>query len=108
MKSKRFIEKNKDGKIIVATGDCRQLKSVQPITNTQDYEPYVDSIIDNIFEHHILLRVCKRLHTDEDKDTLHNIKQDIFANKISVRYIEKIVSYKLGDPKYISLKYNKA
>ena len=83
-KIKRFVEKNKDSKIIVATGDCKQLKSVQPITNTKDYEPYVDSIIDNIFEHHILLKVCKRLHTDEDRDKLHNIKNDIFVNKISV------------------------
>ena len=39
-KIKRFVEKNKDSKIIVATGDCKQLKSVQPISNTKDYEPY--------------------------------------------------------------------
>ena len=29
-KIKHFVEKNKESKIIVATGDCKQLKSVQP------------------------------------------------------------------------------
>ena len=96
-KIKRFVEKNKDSKIIVATGDCKQLKSVQPITNTKDYEPYVDSIIDNIFEHHILLKVCKRLHTDEDRDKLHNVKQDIFVNKISVDGLVKKYGFRNTD-----------
>ena len=83
-KIKDFVEKSKDSKITIARGDCKQLKSVQPITNTKDYEPYVDSTTDNIFEHHILLKACKRQHTDEDREKLHNIKQDIFVNKISV------------------------
>ena len=96
-KIKRFVEQNKDSKIIVATGDCKQLKSVQPITNTKDYEPYVDSIIDNIFEHHILLKECKRLHTDEDKDKLHNIKHDIFVNKISVDGLVKKYGFRYTD-----------
>ena len=96
-KIKRFVEQNKDSKIIVATGDCKQLKSVQPITNTKDYEPYVDSIIDNIFEHHILLKECKRLHTDEDRDKLHNIKHDIFVNKISVDGLVKKYGFRYTD-----------
>ena len=41
-------------------------------------------IIDSIFEHHILLKVCKRLHTDEDRDKLHNIKHDIVVKKLPV------------------------
>ena len=96
-KIKRFVEKNKDSKIIVATGDCKQRKSVQPISNTKDYEPYVDSIIDNIFEHHILLKVCKRLHTNEDRDKLHNIKNDIFVNKISVDGLVKKYGFRYTD-----------
>ena len=35
----------------------KHLKSVQPISNTKDYEPYVDSIIDSILEHQILLKI---------------------------------------------------
>ena len=96
-KIKHFVEKNEDSKIIVATGDCKQLKSVQPITNTKDYEPYVDSIIDNIFEHHILLKVCKRLHTDEDRDKLQNIKQDIFVNKKSIDGLVKKYGFRYTD-----------
>ena len=96
-KIKRFVEQNKDSKIIVATGDCKQLKSVQPISNTKDYEPYVDSIIDNIFEHHILLQVCKRLHTDKDRDKLHNIKHDIFVYKISVDGLVQKYGFKYTD-----------
>ena len=73
-----FVEDNKGKKIIIATGDTKQLKAVQELTNTKDYETYVDEIIDNIFEYNILLKECKRLNTQEDKDKLFNIKQDIF------------------------------
>ena len=96
-KIKDFVEKNKDSKITIARGDCKQLKSVQPITNTKDYEPYVDSTTDNIFEHHILLKACKRLHTDEDREKLHNIKQDIFVNKISVDGLVKKYGFRYTD-----------
>ena len=86
---KQFVEQNKKDKIIIATGDCMQLKSIQPITNTLDYETYVEGIIDNIFEYNSLLKECKRLNTQEDKDKLHNIKHDIFENKISVHELIK-------------------
>ena len=65
---KQFVEQNKQDKIIIATGDTKQLKSIQPMTNTIDYETYVEGIIDNIFEFNILLKECKRLNTQEDKD----------------------------------------
>ena len=73
-KSRTLLKRTRTVKITIARGDCKQLKSVQPITNTKDYEPYVDSTTDNIFEHHVLLKACKRLHTDEDREKLHNIK----------------------------------
>ena len=53
-KSSSLLKKN-DSNIRISTRYCKQLKSVQPISNTKDYKPYVDSIIDNILEHHILL-----------------------------------------------------
>ena len=99
-KIKQFVEQNKHNKIIIATGDTLQLKPVQELTNTQAYKNYADEIIDNIFEHNILLKICKRLHTEEDKQKLNNIKSDIFENKISTtklieqyfRYTENIAS----------------
>ena len=45
---KQFVEQNKHNEIIIATGDTKQLKPVQEITNTQDYELYTDNIIDNV------------------------------------------------------------
>ena len=94
-KFKDFVEKGKDSEVIMARGDCKQLKSAQPITNTKDYEPYVDSTTDNIFEHHILLKACERLHTDADREKLHNIKQNIFLNKISVDGLVKKYGFRL-------------
>ena len=70
---KQFVEQNKHNKIIIATGDTKQLKPVQEITNTRHYGLYTGIIIDNIIEYHILIKECKQ----EDKDKLRNIKTDI-------------------------------
>ena len=80
---RQFVEQNKHYKIIIATGDTKQLKPIQPPTNIQDSETYADQIIDNIFKNNILLRICKRLETQEDKDKLSNIKKYIFINFIA-------------------------
>ena len=48
---KQLVEQNKHNKIRIATGDTKQLKPVQEITNTQEYETYTDSMIDNVFQH---------------------------------------------------------
>ena len=91
---KQFAEQNKDNKIIIATGDTKQLRPVQEVTNTQDYEEYTDNIIDNIFEYNILLKECKRLYTQEDKDKLSNMKYELFENKLSLKkWIEKYFRY---------------
>ena len=92
---KQFVEQNKHNKIIIATGDTKQVKPVQEITNTQDYELYTDNIIDNIFTQNIILKECKRLNTQEDKDKLQNIKYDIFfINKLPIKHIiEKYFEY---------------
>ena len=91
---KQFVEQNKHNKIIIATGDTKQLKPVQEITNTRDYELYTVNIIDNIFEYNILLKECKRLNTQEDKDKLRKIKIDILENKLPImKVIEKYVEY---------------
>ena len=64
---KQFVEQNKHNKIITATGDAKQLKPVQEITNTQDYETYADNIVNHIFEYNILLKECKRRSNADDK-----------------------------------------
>ena len=60
---KQFVEQNKHNTIIIATGDTKQLRSVQQITSTQDYELYTDNVIDAIFAHNMFLKECKRFHT---------------------------------------------
>ena len=86
-KIKQFVEHNKKDKIIIATGDGKQLKPVQELTNTRDHEEFTNEIIENIFDYRINLKICKRLHTEEDRAKLHNIKIDFFENKLSVKQI---------------------
>ena len=42
---KQFVGENKHSKLVIATGDTKQLKPIQPLTNTQDYDAYADNII---------------------------------------------------------------
>ena len=91
---KQFVEDNKQNKIVIATGDTKQLKPIQPLTNIQEYEVYADHIINNIFTNSIILKECKRLKTQEDKDKLSNVKTDIFVNKLPFKeIIEKYFRY---------------
>ena len=91
---KQFVEENKNKKIILATGDTKQLKPIQPLTNIQEYEVYADHIINNIFTNSILLKECKRLKTKEDKEKLKNVKTDILVNKLPFKkVIEKYFRY---------------
>ena len=90
------MEQNKHNKTIIATGDTKQLKPVQEITNTRDYELYTDNIIDNIFEYNMLLKECRRLNTQEDKDKLRSIRTDMFENKLPImKVIENTLNIQL-------------
>ena len=48
----------------------------------------VSLIISLIFPYGILLKECKRLKSQEDRDKLYNIKHDIFVNKIFVGEVD--------------------
>ena len=73
---KELVDNNKD-KIIIATGDTNQLPSVSEVSNTKDYQTYVDDCINQIFKYYIELKICKRLNTEEDKLKLENMYHDI-------------------------------
>ena len=64
-KIRAFCEKNPD-LIIIGAGDVKQLPSIEPYTNCQNVDEYVDSCIDIIFKHNIFLKISKRVG---DKDT---------------------------------------
>ena len=85
---REFVELNQD-KIIVATGDGKQLKPVSELTNLQEHEEYADNCVDKIFKYNIYLKVCKRLRKEEDRKKLENIYIDIFENNIKARELVK-------------------
>ena len=90
---REFVENNQD-KIIVATGDGKQLKPVSELTNLQEHEEYADNCVDKIFKYNIYLKVCKRLRKEEDRKKLENIYIDIFENNVKVReLVEKYFKY---------------
>ena len=64
-KIRAFCENNPN-LIIIGAGDVKQLPSIEPYTNCQNVEEYVDSCIDIIFKYNIFLKICKRVG---DKDT---------------------------------------
>ena len=72
-------------KFIVATGDDKQLEnfaiSLNNITNKKEY---LNKCIDSMFDSHIYLKECKRVKTDEDKQKIVAIYDDIFINKMDV------------------------
>ena len=51
-KIRQFVIDNPD-KIVIGAGDVKQLPSVEPFTNNQNVENYVDNCIDIIFKHNI-------------------------------------------------------
>ena len=99
---REFVEKNPD-LIIIGTGDGKQLKPVNELTNTQKHEVYMNSCINQIFKYGIYLKECKRLKTKEDKEKLSNIYDDIFINNVKPKELmERYFKY----TKVISLNKN--
>ena len=62
--------KNNPDKIVLATGDTKQLKNPERVSNTISFEKYADHCIDLIFKNNIMLYECKRLKTEEDRNKL--------------------------------------
>ena len=93
VKIKELMDNNKD-KIIIATGDTNQLPSVSEVSNTKDYQPYMDDCINQMFKYYIELKICKRLNTDEDRLKLENMYHDMLkTNMPYAEFIEKYFSF---------------
>ena len=82
-KIKRYSENNPH-KIILATGDTKQLETIDLVSDQIDYESYMDHCINTIFPNNIMLHENKRLRTQADKDTLKQFKEDIFNESIPI------------------------
>jgi ribosomal protein S24E len=83
VKIKQYADKNPN-KIILATGDTKQLETIDLVSNQIDYDTYMNNCIDAIFPNNIKLHENKRLKTQEDKDTLRRFFVDIFNEKIPI------------------------
>eukprot|EP00760_Papus_ankaliazontas_P014414 PhM_4_TR16079/c7_g4_i6/m.94297 len=71
-------------KFIMATGDSVQLENFGiQFNNVKDKKQYLDDAIDSMFHGHIYLQECKRVETDEDRQKLVDIYNDIFVDKLS-------------------------
>ena len=93
-KIKDFVEQHRANKIILATGDAKQLSPTKALTNTKKNEMYMHEFFVCIFPHHLFLEECKRLKTQEDKDKLKNIYADIFEHQVPLlEFINKYFKY---------------
>ena len=91
-----FCKTNPD-KIILATGDTKQLKNPERVSNVVSFGKYADHCIDLIFENNIMLYECKRLKTEEDRKKLYDIKRLIFNNEPVLNVIEKYFGWSDGN-----------
>ena len=89
-KIRSFVGNNSSTKIIVATGDTKQLQGVESITNCQDPATYADHCLDVIFKHNIFLKICKRVGAkdspdgDKNRQIINDMYDDCWVNKLSV------------------------
>lgn len=77
-----IIENNNPNKIIIATGDTKQLPPIAPLSNQHEYSSYADHCIDSVFAHEVVLKHNKRLKSAADKIKLKKLKEDIFNKAI--------------------------
>ena len=87
-----FIQNNPD-KIVVATGDVKQLQGVEVMTNCQDPATYMDNCLDTIFKYNIFLTICKRvgakdsIEGDRNRKIINDMYEDFWENKLPLNDI---------------------
>lgn len=73
-RTKRYCESN-PVKVVIATGDTRQLERIDCITNHHDYDKYHKRRVDLILSARMFCKENNRLGSNVDKDTLKLCKQ---------------------------------
>ena len=91
----QFTVNNPD-KIVIGAGDVKQLPSIEPYTNYQNAEAYVDGCLDLIFKNDIFLKICKRVggkDTEEgerNRRKLDEMYSDLWEKDMRIKdWIEK-------------------
>ena len=86
-KVRQFCLNNPD-KIIIGTGDIKQLPSIEDITNCQDKEAYTHHCMDVIFKYNIFLTICKRVGAkdteegDRNRKIINDMYDDFWIHKL--------------------------
>ena len=76
-KIRHFINTNSDDKIIIGTADGKQS---QPIVD----EKYLNKCLNQIFKYKIYLKICKRVKTEEDRQKVSDVYDDIWKHKLPI------------------------
>ena len=80
-KIRHFINKESKNKIIIGTADGKQLPPIVDLTNTQDHEKYLNRCLNQMFKYKIYLKICKRVETEEDRQKMDKVYNDIWKHK---------------------------
>eukprot|EP00438_Fugacium_kawagutii_P021104 Skav205927 [mRNA] locus=scaffold123:1068999:1070066:+ [translate_table: standard] len=98
-KIRKFSEEHPE-LIIIGAGDVKQLPSIEPYTNCQNVEDYVDNCLDIIFKYNMYLKICKRVggkDTEEgerNRKKLDMIYDDFWIHNMDMKeWIEKHFKY---------------
>ena len=85
----RLFVKNNSDKIIIATGDTKQLPPIEDMTNCQNKEAYSNHCLDVIFKHHIFLEISKRAKDEDNRRTLNEMYDDFWVHRLGLNELIK-------------------
>ena len=85
----RLFVKNNPDKIIIATGDTKQLPPIEDMTNCQNKEAYSNHCLDVIFKHHIFLEISKRVKDEDNRRTLNDMYDDFWVHRLGLNELIK-------------------
>jgi len=75
----------------VATGDHKQLKPIQTISEYIDYTKYSLNVLNGLFPNQITLKICKRVKTEEHRQKIYNMAKDI--DNVNISNIDFVKKY---------------
>ena len=96
----RLFTKDNPNKMVIATGDVKQLQGVEILSNCQNPATYMDDCLDIMFKHNIFLDICKRVGVkdseqgDKNREILKTVYEDFWEKQVS---IEEVI------PKYFQI-----
>ena len=91
-KVRLFMQNNPD-KMVVATGDVKQLQGVEVMTNCQNPATYIDNCLNTLFKYNIFLTICKRVGAkdseegDKNREIIQNMYEDFWTKYLPIEEI---------------------